>query len=500
MCDTREVARIPVEDRSAFVAIHHILSKMETADTCPDCSMYLARPDLPGCICEKIKPLIEDGDLLPHSLHLYMHYREFRRMSNTGKLLVHSFPERVKMYISCIPEEERDLRRDLSDEAGNLLPNACILYPSDDSIPIADFIANLRKQSGLPPDAPAPGLRLVLLDGTWDQARSLLRQNPVPELPRVNVDTCLQRSLFDPARRQPMEGRMCTVEAAALALEAAGVDPRFWEPLYDRLREAGPSALGLALSRALSPSVRPSAAPKPKPKQQGNGVESEAEAEAEAGGPADGNGLAGSGASSSSAEAEGSGAGSGAGGSGPGSTSGAGGGTEGSGSGAGAGAGTGTGQGSRASSSLAGASPTGSRAFSGDIAAILAAMGIAVPGPAPQKEEEEEEEEGEEGGEEGGGREGEEEESLAPAREALRLFYSSPFRPGGAFACAENSGKGAARKPGGCSCCGDEIHAAEGPGAKAGAPEAGAEAGAEAGGEGELEGDRFVREQGEAWY
>eukprot|EP00741_Cyanophora_paradoxa_P024943 tig00000056_g24077.t1 len=106
----REVARIPVGDRTAFVAINHILSKMEleTADTCPDCSMYLARPDLPGCICEKTQPLIS-----------------FRT-------------------------------------------------------PIADVIANLRKQN---------------------------------DRPRGSASSCW------------------TLEAAALALEAAKVEPRFQEPL-----------------------------------------------------------------------------------------------------------------------------------------------------------------------------------------------------------------------------------------------------------------------------
>jgi len=86
--------------------------------------------------------------------------------------------------------------------------------------PDASAVTAGELRGALPPAARARGLRLVLLDGTWAEARTLARA-----LPRdVRFVTLTERggaraSLFSPCRVQPHASRVCTAEAYAAALD-----------------------------------------------------------------------------------------------------------------------------------------------------------------------------------------------------------------------------------------------------------------------------------------
>lgn len=91
-----------------------------------------------------------------------------------------------------------------------------LLYPSEGSRPLAELAADERPQS------------LVVLDGTWSQARSLYKHNPwLASLPAVRLsDPTPSRYRI---RREPRLDYVSTVEAVVAALrelepDAAGLD------------------------------------------------------------------------------------------------------------------------------------------------------------------------------------------------------------------------------------------------------------------------------------
>lgn len=102
-----------------------------------------------------------------------------------------------------------------------------LLFPADaPSAPVACDAA-----SRAAPALPCPA-QLVLLDGTWRQARALLRDNPLLQrLPR--------QPLTDPPpsryaiRRAQRPGQRSTLEAACLALGGLEDRPAHYAPLLD---------------------------------------------------------------------------------------------------------------------------------------------------------------------------------------------------------------------------------------------------------------------------
>lgn len=74
------------------------------------------------------------------------------------------------------------------------------------------------------PGGPAATGTVVVLDGTWSTARTMLRENPVlQQLPRLPLDPA--RPSAYAIRRQPDPRCLSTIEAIHQLLEAGGQDP-----------------------------------------------------------------------------------------------------------------------------------------------------------------------------------------------------------------------------------------------------------------------------------
>lgn len=93
-------------------------------------------------------------------------------------------------------------------------PNSLLLYPSKDSIPIEQINAC---------DGP---FNLLLLDGTWPQAKGMYASSPRLHHMR-QVRLVMSRASTYVIRTQPMEGCLSTLETAAEALSILENDDRF---------------------------------------------------------------------------------------------------------------------------------------------------------------------------------------------------------------------------------------------------------------------------------
>lgn len=191
-----------------------------------------------------------------------MHHKEFGRSTNTGIDLAQACSN-IRILVNTLPESEETIRRIifLSDIGSNstnnsdcnkkpeslLNPNTFVLFPSANSISVNAFLERRKslklrntsqnlKEGEREEDNVSDPLNVIILDGTWNQARCLDRRLP-PELPRVKLSSSgLSRSHL---RKQIGEGKVTTAEATLLLLQELGEDQeeiaKLWKCLQLRI-------------------------------------------------------------------------------------------------------------------------------------------------------------------------------------------------------------------------------------------------------------------------
>jgi len=134
-------------------------------------------------------------------------------MGEGSEVLVHNLDDDIARFQQMLAE------------AGD--GNAFVLFPSATAISAKDMAAQ-----GTSPTTPLAGGEspqktqktvVVLIDGTWRQARRMQASAVLTHLPCVSLsfDNAQHQSNFL-WRKQSQEGRICTVEAGALLLEELG--------------------------------------------------------------------------------------------------------------------------------------------------------------------------------------------------------------------------------------------------------------------------------------
>lgn len=184
--------------------------------SCPRC----CRP-LDHCLC----PLIPSLDSRTRLLIL-QHPSETRHALNTARLAALG----LRNAELLVGERFDDLDQRLA------LPGhqACLLFPGEQALPLADITAAQE----LP-------LLLVVPDGTWRKARKLLHCNPeLARLPRVTLPVGLHSRYR--LRKAPSEGALSTLEAIVAALQILEA-PRDFSTLltpFEALIEGQIAAMG----------------------------------------------------------------------------------------------------------------------------------------------------------------------------------------------------------------------------------------------------------------
>eukprot|EP01028_Stygiella_incarcerata_P011284 TRINITY_DN6303_c0_g1_i1.p1 TRINITY_DN6303_c0_g1~~TRINITY_DN6303_c0_g1_i1.p1 ORF type:complete len:352 (+),score=90.53 TRINITY_DN6303_c0_g1_i1:66-1058(+) len=176
------------------------------------------------CMCDAFKMVRPTlGDI---HLHLYMNESEILRSANTGKLLLHAMgSSHSKLYISCLDDDENALRSVLQR------PNAMVLFPSEDSIGVDEFLSHHSISTKQPAD-------IVILDSTWSGARYLRRrlENMGIPVPFVCLSEATMKKFMEEGSplsvmKKTRKDGMCTMEAFALLLSEMGK----WEEISSDL-------------------------------------------------------------------------------------------------------------------------------------------------------------------------------------------------------------------------------------------------------------------------
>jgi DTW domain-containing protein YfiP len=223
----------------------------ETIPDCPDCH----KPQ-PLCICDSIEPIENRISLL-----ILQHPQEQDRALGTARLLALHFKNAVLKIGLSWPSLSKALGRQVADPS-----RWAVLYLGSAKVAELDtdreVVAINRK--GEVEDNQRAILKdiegIVLLDGTWSQAKALWWRNAwMLKCQRVILGPA-KPSLYGKLRREPRRDGLSTIEAAAMLLAALEKRPDIEATLN--------ASFGRMLARYREAQhSMPELAPKPRPKR-----------------------------------------------------------------------------------------------------------------------------------------------------------------------------------------------------------------------------------------
>jgi len=153
-----------------------------------------------ACVCDNFAALGPPPSLEGHQVVVYMHYKEYKRASNTGNLATTLLG--AERFLFGIDKEDQNFSENLKDS--HFAP--CVLFPSLDAVDLEEWKESLP--SGQP-------IKLIIVDGTWTQAKRVAKHIPA-SIPRVKL-TPTSISQYK-SRKQSSSLRVSSLEALALAL------------------------------------------------------------------------------------------------------------------------------------------------------------------------------------------------------------------------------------------------------------------------------------------
>jgi DTW domain-containing protein YfiP len=223
----------------------------EEIPVCPHC-----QKPVPLCICDSIEPIKSRISLL-----ILQHPQEQDRALGTARLTALHFENAVLKIGLSWPSLSKALGRQVADPS-----RWAVLYLGSAKVADLetdrDIVAINRKgevednQRGILKDLEG----IVLLDGTWSQAKALWWRNAwMLKCQRVILSPA-QPSRYGKLRKEPRRDGLSTIEAAAMLLASLERRPEIAETLTDSFERM------LAKYREAQ-SVLPELAPKPKPKR-----------------------------------------------------------------------------------------------------------------------------------------------------------------------------------------------------------------------------------------
>jgi hypothetical protein len=222
------------------------------AAECPHC-----QKPLPLCICDSVTPVDNRIALL-----ILQHPQEQDRALGTARLTAQHFKNAVVKVGLSWPSLAKALGRPVADPS-----RWAVLYLGSAKVADLDTKADvvaIDRKGAIEPDQRGVLSHIegvVLLDGTWSQAKALWWRNPwMLKCERVILGP-KRPSRYGDLRREPRRDGLSTIEAAGMLLAAVEKRPDIAETLnasFERM---------LARFRQVQ-AAHPELAPRPKPRQK----------------------------------------------------------------------------------------------------------------------------------------------------------------------------------------------------------------------------------------
>lgn len=164
-----EITNVPLHERDTLNAAQYLQYRLQAfrdTQNCPNC--WLPRPT--HCICSQCKPIAQRPSKL-NRIFLIMHYKEIMMKVDTAKLIWACFPDTV-LVVSGIGSEFQPAMAQLEEamEAKRCL----VLFPTDSARTFTEIEKDL-------PCSKDEGVDVIVVDGTWQQARRMHKKYIPPE-------------------------------------------------------------------------------------------------------------------------------------------------------------------------------------------------------------------------------------------------------------------------------------------------------------------------------
>ncbi|XP_063908579.1 tRNA-uridine aminocarboxypropyltransferase 2 [Zophobas morio] len=169
----------------------------------PDVRSTCLQCERPTSVCWCVS--LPTPPLCPRSrIILLQHPAEEKRCLRTAPMLRFGLSENKCLIYKGkrFPGRHRDLETILQE------PNTILLYPSPDAVDLKSLLQNNNAETSF---------NLVLIDGTWPQAKAIFSSNPI--LHKIKQVKLITHSVSNYIiRTQPTEGCLSTLETATEAL------------------------------------------------------------------------------------------------------------------------------------------------------------------------------------------------------------------------------------------------------------------------------------------
>lgn len=167
------------------------------------------------CICQQLISERSGCDLI-----LIMHRNELLKPSNSGRLIADTLPDNTDAYIWSRTDTDPELLQRL-DQAGQ---QCLLVFPPKEDDP-QQRLSSPEVKAKLEQDWRDQKITLILLDGTWKQARKIhaksdyLKNIPILMLCEQDIADCAGQYAMRKAHTPSLSS---TCEAAIIALNAIG--------------------------------------------------------------------------------------------------------------------------------------------------------------------------------------------------------------------------------------------------------------------------------------
>jgi DTW domain-containing protein YfiP len=212
------ILQVPPKDREAVGVARNLNQRLQALrrnNDCPRCWMQRAH-----CICQTCPPVDlvekngtgndnENDDSLHRNtnrtttttitttinrIFLIMHHKEIAMKVDTAKLILAAFPTKCRLVVGGIGPEHQDSMKELLQAMQEQPKHCLVLFPDESAQTYSEIVQQQQQQQQEEDNTatttttttiPEHGWDLIVLDGTWVQARKLQTRY----IPEVVVDT-----------------------------------------------------------------------------------------------------------------------------------------------------------------------------------------------------------------------------------------------------------------------------------------------------------------------
>lgn len=197
--DNRNILDLPSVDREAVAVASRLSKRLQSLarnNDCRNCWMQRAH-----CICNQVQSI---EHLLPSNIDrvfLMTHHKEIGLVVDTAKLLLMSMPTKARLVINGIGEEFQDSMQEFKDaivstaDKDGVKRECLVLFPSDDAKTISELIS--LDDEGAEKHSVNTIYDIIIMDGTWQQARKI-HQKYIPPITEGGPQrVCLSQEALD---------------------------------------------------------------------------------------------------------------------------------------------------------------------------------------------------------------------------------------------------------------------------------------------------------------